>query len=191
MIDKKALETIAWQNDGNGFVQYKTNDFKALGARLYQDVPSSYQSGPGGTVTVNIQKLSGDVTAPYGLLFGYQDSSNFYRLLVSAEKGSYRIDKKVNGVYTEIRDWRYDSQILWGLQSGTTVQSMSITQPSSTYYTLKFNNSPYVNDSFYDSSLPTSGWAGYYFVVGDSLSENFPLDSEDMRFQMTAPVVAP
>ena len=39
-----------------------------------------------------------------GVLFGYQDDNNYYRLGLSKREGYRRLEKKVNGVFTPLAE---------------------------------------------------------------------------------------
>jgi hypothetical protein len=187
-------KTVNWQPDGSGYIQYCTNDQKDLGYGEYYIVPGSFQvaptSYPAGVVKVNINKISGADSYGFDILFGFQDQNNYYRLLVT-KTGKYRIDKKVAGVYSTITDWS-DISLPYGVYTlgYNTVHTFQIKQEYADSYNITMDTYVTITNLF-DSSLPKSGSTGFYVSIGNSLVEDFPFTSEDVRFQMTLPIVAP
>jgi hypothetical protein len=184
------ITTINWQEDGAGFIQFQTNDTANLGINQYAYYSSSAQSAPavypGGTVTAVIKKFSGSAVAGMGIIFCYQDASNFYRLLLS-EDGWYNIYKKVGGTYTSIQDWTSSSSISQGYGVSNTI---SVTQSAANNYAVYINNMTTPEITFVDSSIPNSGEAGFYASIS-STTEDFPSIPEDIRFKLIEPVSIP
>jgi hypothetical protein len=185
-----ATETIAWQVDGNGFIQYRTNDTAEYGYGYYisvstssQGIPASY---PGGTVTAIVEKMSGSANYGYGIIFCYQDTNNYYRFLIS-ENGGFQFDKKVAGTYTILSDWASSSNINQGYGIQNTI---SVNQTAAGTFAFYINNMTVPVLTCSDSSF-NSGYAGYYIAIGPSTSENFPTVAADVRFKLTAPVISP
>ena len=185
-----ATETIAWQTDGNGFLQYKTNDTDKYGYGEFISistsnsvVPTKY---PGGTVTANIKRMTGAAGYGYGIMFCFQDSKNYYLFLVS-ENGGYTVYKMVAGTYTKILGWASATTAFY--QGYGIENTISVYQEAANTYDLSVNGK-YIN-SFTDADLANSGYAGFYVSIANSTYENFPTISEDVRFKLTAPVTAP
>jgi hypothetical protein len=93
-----SVQTILFAPDGNGYIQFYTNDTANLGLGWLDNYPStapSLATAPW-TVSVTMQKNSGAIGYGVGCIFCYADFSNFYRVLISWN-GGYRVDKKVAG----------------------------------------------------------------------------------------------
>jgi hypothetical protein len=184
------ITTIDWQADGAGFIQFQTNDTANLGYGQYANYSSSAQNAPtvypGGTVTAVIKKISGSAGAGMGIIFCYQDTSNFYRLLIS-EDGWYNIYKKVGGTYTSIQSWTQSSSISQGYGVSNT---LSVTQSAANNYSVYINNMTTPEITFVDSSVPNAGEAGFYASIS-STTEDFPSIPEDIRFKLIEPVSIP
>src|SRR4051812_7930985 len=70
-------QTIRFENDGNGFNQFYTNDPQYYNHIFtYTDTdltdPTSFE--------VAVKKISGSTIKVYGIVFGYQDIKNFYEI---------------------------------------------------------------------------------------------------------------
>lgn len=193
LISKTPDVTIAWQPDGNGYIKYSTNDSSKLGygefiyySESYQAAPSSF---PGATVAVNLKKASGASESAYGMIFCCQDTNDFYRVLICSETGCIRIDKKVSGNYETIEDWLQYGNLYQSLQELNVLHSIQVPQSSANSYSLIVDGQSVF--TFHDTSLPNSGYSGFYLTIADSTEENFPFDPEDVRFQLTSPTTVP
>jgi hypothetical protein len=171
--------------DGNGYLQFETNDPAYLNSGWYDWDLSTNQATTSWTTTVTIIKNSGAIGNGAGIIFCYSDASNFYRVLV-AWNGGYRIDKKVAGAYSTIQGWSSSVMINKGLSASNEI---SVQEIGANNYFLSINSVLVTN--FTDSSLATGGMGGFYVSVGTSGSENFPYNSVDVRFKMTSPVSFP
>jgi hypothetical protein len=186
------IKTIAWQPDGKGYLQYCTNDQSKSGFGEYFVVSSSYQNSPttssGGAIVVSFNKISGASNNGFGVVFSYQDSNNYYLFELTLDN-YYRIYKKVAGTYTAIGDWEPTFYNASQYIKNKSVHTIEIDRGISNDYQIKIDN--YSVSQFADSSIPNSGYSGYYVSIGNSLDENFPFTPEDVRFQMAAPIQSP
>jgi lysophospholipase L1-like esterase len=62
---------------------------------------SRYDGGSFGPMDLRLQVRSTDIGV-VGVLFGYQDNNNYYRLALSKREGYRRLEKKVNGLFTPL-----------------------------------------------------------------------------------------
>jgi hypothetical protein len=179
------IETIEWVNDGQGYLQYSTNDEAKCNYSMLHNCSGSYEM-PMATLEVRVKKVSGAIAGPFGCIFCREDWDNFYRVLISVE-GWYKISKKVDGTYSTIIDWTATGNILQGLGQ---VNVIRITQSGSSY-------SVYINDLvtavtvFGDTDLDNGGESGFCAVVLAEDDEDFPDVPVDVRFKMISPVAVP
>ncbi|MBN2353263.1 MAG: hypothetical protein JXD23_11880 [Spirochaetales bacterium] len=177
------VSTILWLPDGNGSIQFSTNDWHNWDTLFVNSYPSSLET-PMTTVTVQVEKVSGALSAGFGLFFCAADLENFYRIMITAD-GYYTIQKKESGVYNPIIGWTTSSFINTGLGA---LNEISVTQTIPNNFTLTINGNVVV--SFNDASF-TGGEAGFVVYVWDQANERFPMAPADVRFKMTAPVAVP
>ena len=179
------VQTIKWQADGNGFVQFLTND-----AQYYQYgfwyMPSKSYETQMTTVSATVKKESGSLYSGYGIVFCYQDTNNFYRLVIDAA-GHYVVHAKVAGTLTSIIPWSptYTAQINSGLGAANVI---SVVQQSPGNFSVLFNGTQ--ETTFSDSNF-TGGWAGFYASIAYQAHESFPNTPEDIRFELNSPIVYP
>ena len=64
---------------------------------------SRYDGGSYGPMDLRLQVRSTDIGV-VGVLFGYQNNNNYYRLALSKRAGYRRLEKKVNGVFTPLAE---------------------------------------------------------------------------------------
>jgi hypothetical protein len=177
-------QTIKWQLDGNGFVKFFTNDPQWIGYTFW-DTYTQTNEAQMTTVTATVVKQSGSPTSGYGILFCYQDTNNFYRLLIDAN-GGYCVYAKVGGTYTAIIPWTQAGTAL--LNSGFGVANeITVTQQSLNNFSISFNGTQ--ETAFGDANF-TGGRSGFCICISPT-SESFPAIPEDARFKLTSPVGYP
>ena len=174
-------DTIAWENDGTGFLQYSTNDTAYYGLIRVTYYISAEQD-PYLDATFNLVRKSGAIAAEYGVVLCYQDSNNFYRVLIRSSDGNYLVTSKVGGVYSNIQDWEHSINIETGYDMVNKIR-VARDDPSDTF-TIYFNDIE--TFSFPHSSLK-DGTIGFYTAISSSTYENFPDEPNDTRFQITLP----
>lgn len=177
------IETILWESDGYGYIQYSTNDEANYGIGKYNYYPTSDQL-PHSNTTYYLIRKSGSMGAGYGGIFCYNDSSNFYRFLISGY-GSYKISEKIDGTYTTLQDWIFSADILTGYDQ---LNKIEITRDGSGIFSI------IINDNLTDTFNPNgtdSGFSGFYTYISTSDNELFPDEANDTRFKMTVPVSIP
>src|ERR1039457_2453108 len=126
-------QTIQWQIDGNGFVQFLTNEVQFYNygfGKTYTETKELQMT----TVTASMVKKSGSLNSGHGIIFCTQDSNNFYRLLIDAT-GYYVVESCVGGTYTTIIPWSKAKTAI--LNSGVGVlNKISVMQQSPHIFTV-------------------------------------------------------
>lgn len=185
---KSGGETIRWQDDGAGFIQFYTNQKTNYGKSFWR---SHYPIvSPMVTVTTEVKKISGYSGSGYGIVFCYQDNYNFYRLLITND-GRYTVIVKhgnsQKSTDTTLVPWPLTPSA--NLNTGYNVlNTIQITQSSPANFNISFNGTLEV--SFIDDTLE-GGKYGYFVYVGPTGSENFPSQPVDVRFNQTNPIPTP
>ncbi len=180
-----SIQTIQWQLDGNGFVQFSTNDPQYYNYIFWNTYTQTYESLMS-TVTATVEKQSGSLYAGYGIVFCYQDNNNFYRLLIDAA-GQYSVYSKVGGTYSAIIPWTTTPSL--HLNSGIGVENeISVIQQSPNNFSVNFNGTQ--ETTFSDNNF-SGGKAGFCASIYDQTHENFPYTPEDIRFKLSSPVAYP
>jgi hypothetical protein len=177
----QSIQSPTWQLDGTGFVQFTTNDSRYYQYNFWSTF--TYEALMS-TVTATVKKQSGSASSGYGIIFCYQDNSNFYRLMITVG-GYYAVTKRVGGTTTPIIDW-IPSGLLhpgFGVENG-----VSVVQTSPFNFTVYFNGTQAT--TFFDPNF-SGGRAGFYAYVSDQTRENFPDVPVDIRFKMSSPIIAP
>ena len=178
------LQTIQYQLDGNGFVQFYTNDTQWYGYGFWNTYTQTAEAQMS-TVTVIVDKQSGASSAGYGLIFCHQDTNNFYRLLIDAN-GHYSVYSNVAGIYNPIIAWTAPQTSV--IKSGFGVANViTVTQTSPHSFAISFNGKQ--EAQFADQNF-SGGRSGFCAFVSYTY-ENFPGTPEDVRFKMSAPVAYP
>ncbi|HJV65482.1 MAG TPA: hypothetical protein VJ550_07115 [Geomonas sp.] len=179
-----ATQTIKWQPDSSGFSQFMTNDTQYYGYGLWYYYTPSYEAQTS-TVTAAVMKKSGANNVGYGVIFCYQDTNNFYRVMVDVI-GHYTVLSRVAGTTSVIIPWSAPHTAI--INTGYNVANViTVTQQSLNNFTVSFNG---VQETQFTDPNFTGGYAGFYTSVS-STAENFPAVSEDVRCKLTSPVTYP
>lgn len=182
------IETIAWEEDGSGYVQFSTNDLNNYFFGFLNPYVTTFQNSYSNT-TFSLIRKSGSELAGYGGIFCYQDDDNHYIIFISGV-GKYQIVKNIGGNYTVLTDpaWIVSDDLIQGYDQ---INEIAITRNNSTdQFTIIFNGG-LDNITFTDTDL-TSGSSGFYTYIADnSTGELFPYEANDVRFKITGPVVIP
>jgi hypothetical protein len=180
-----SIQTIRWQLDGNGSVQFLTNDAQYYGYYFWNTYTQTNEL-PMSTVTATVMKQSGCLYSGYGIVFCYQDNNNFYRLLIDAD-GQYSVYAKVGGTYSAIIPWTTTPSE--HLNSGVGVANViGVTQQSPGNFLVNFNGT---QETLFSDGSFTGGKVGFYAYIDDQTGENFPYTPEDIRFKLSSPVAYP
>ena len=181
------IQTILWAEDGNGYIQFSTNDEDNFLTGFFKHYPTTAKN-PYTDATFTIIRKSGSLTTGYGGVFCYQDGNNFYRFLINGN-GSYAIAKKITGSYIAIQGWTASPDILTGYDQLNVIdiQRNDITDE----FTILINGGTPIN--FTDPDLQ-SGSSGFYsYIINNDNGEYFPVDANDTRYKLTtaAPITIP
>lgn len=174
---------IEWLPDGDGFVQYSTNDPHFYNT-IHYDPRTEEAQNPVTTVTATVKKVSGSSVDGFGIVFCYQDDNNYCLLLITTEQ-KYVVWEVVGGTWTAKHSW--DDSVYLNTGMGA-VNDIGVTQNPIGTFTVTFNTH---DVTFFSGSSFTDGKAGPCVGIGSYSNEHFPDIAEDVRFKMTAPVVYP
>ena len=109
-----SIQTIKWQLDNNGYVQFFTSDAQYYGYGFWNTYTQTNETQMT-TVTATVKKESGCPQSGYGIVFCYQDNNNYYRLLIDTA-GHYTVQAKVGGTSSVIIPWMApQSAIIYGV----------------------------------------------------------------------------
>lgn len=100
-------------------------------------------------VATEIRRVGNDEGA-YGILFGFEDFDNHYFLGLSTVSGRYRLDRRVNGSWGEMAEWKKMGKI----RSGNATNRLKLSVDSSNTFKV------YVNDSLIKTVLFESHYQG-------------------------------
>ena len=177
------IETIEWQPDGNGFIQYKTNDpANAVQgfAKLY-DLTANLMP-----VEVTAKRVLGSDGGGFGVVFNASDDQNYLKVLINVQ-GMYKIERVIaGGDYDTLKDWTYSSALKLYHDVENTIKITWAASPD--LFTLVFNDSPPITIS---DSLVVGAQSGFYAYVSTIGNEYLPAGQVDVRFKMVTPVAIP
>ncbi len=179
------IQSSIWRDDGTGtgFTQFYTNDPNEYNYNFWCAL--STPQTPMISVETQVKKISGNQYWGYGVLYCYQDSNNFYCLLITTNN-YYCVYKRVDGIFSPVLDWRHSSILYSGYDVLNKIRiNLSTTTPNS--FTVYFND--LWDYTFIDSSF-TSGDSGFYATCGKSGDENFPNVPVDVRFNQLTPALS-
>lgn len=181
------ISTILWEPDGQGFIQFQTNDpanAEQGFVRLYDDTDQNPMSQP---VEVTIKKILGYDAAGFGFVFCAIDENNYYKVLIHIGR-MYRVSVVVGGseLY-ELKKWTYDRNLKADYEAENTIK---VTIDGSVFRFF-INNSPEVTT--FPSNLlgTTEGKSGFFASVSSVANEYLPAGQVDIRFKMLQPALHP
>ncbi|AHC15665.1 hypothetical protein [Salinispira pacifica] len=176
------LKTISWEFDEEQFLQFSTNK-KILQGRLVYSPDPDAGSDSFSTYTISAKKMSGDISAGFGMYFDDQGEENFYLFLISMD-GAYAFLKYGDGIPEEIIPWTHSTAVNTGAGEAN---ELRVQRPTASAFEF------YINDvqvnTISDESY-SGGSRGFALVVGEG--EDFPDTPADVRFSsptLTAPSV--
>ncbi len=180
--DSLAVSTIDWVNDGLGFVQYYTNNSSNCNTekiKLHSSVAT-----PMTNLQVQVKKMYGFYGAGYGIVYCYQDTNNYYRVLVNTA-GQYQISKKVSGTQSFYTAGAWTTTVPTTWPTGVNVKLgynvvniIKVVNNGSGNFDLFFNG---VKEISFNDSAFTGGDSGYFAAVGSDSIEKFPNVPVDIR----------
>jgi hypothetical protein len=172
---RQEVVTVCFQPDGNGDIQFKTND-PAYYDTGWFDYYDPYQQIVT-TAAATVVKKGGCIAGGSGLIFCVQDDNDFYRVLITAD-GYYNIWKKASGSYSEVQVWTQSTNLFTGLDVENTIL---VEYKGSHNFSLSFNGNHELD--FSDPAF-TAGRTGFYAYVCSSGYEVFPGNPVDIRYKL-------
>jgi hypothetical protein len=200
--DGPTIETISWEDDGNGYVQYKTNDEDKTGALLQVTYTTSSDSvTSASSVEVETKKLSGAASGFYGVVFGRQDNGNQYVLWIDYDtsRRGFVLGKFHDGEYSSVTTYQEASAIhnddadsIWiHITRGPYDDSDEHDYDGITIAFKSGNESSYTTETRVHSDALPLGAKGFSAEIASSEAEDFPDTPVDVRFKMISPLAIP
>ena len=185
------VSTTKWASDGNGNLEFITNDSANYGYEYWETFSSVTEASGAWTnpVTATVEKVSGSQSAGFGVVFCYQSSGDFYFVNISAN-GSYYVGQDISSTISAITrtggvsGWAQSTAIKQG-DNATNV--ISIAFDGSTF-TVSINGTSACTFPLTNASGGyTGGPAGFKINIGTSSDESFPGTADKVLFKMTSP----
>ena len=181
------ISTILWEPDGNGFIQFQTNDpanAEQGFVELYDDTnqtPTMTQP-----VEVTVKKILGYDAAGFGFVFCAIDEDNYYKVLIHVGR-MYRVSVVVAGSeIIVLKGWTYNSTLNADYEGENTIK---VTWDGAKFH-LFFNNGAEVT-TFPAYPGMTLGKSGFFASVSTVANEYLPAGQVDIRFKMLQPAPHP
>jgi hypothetical protein len=174
-----AIETVPWEPDADGFLRFSTNDPEHLGYFFAYPLPFAFTSDYRFEVT--LEKSSGGLAPPMGVVFNYTDIDNFYSALIRPN-GGWLIHKRSNGVWAE--EFLASCNEDCGVNSGLNERNVISVEyaDADQEWTLTINGN--VVTTFTDPDQLDPGYVGLKTVIGGEEQESFPDVPVDVRFRV-------
>jgi hypothetical protein len=186
------IETIDFQADGLGYLQFQTND-PSFYDKSFIHIPAlpenSFAKDAPWSVSVDVIKVWGSQLTGCGMVFAYKGPGDYLALVVAA-KGGYNIMQCVSGTLVDVSGWTTFSSV----NSYNSVNTLSVSfvpdagGPDGPHFLLSINGKDLGSKLKYPPSQTTQ--AGFYAWIGDSAHEYFPYATSDQRYKMTIGTVA-
>jgi len=167
------VSTIEFEPDGNGFIQFSTNDPQKRGTwwNLYDNINDR------NIYEIECKKMSGAKNIGYGMVFGASNTDNReYYLLGITTQGDYWIGKYSNEKFTTIKDWAESEKLSTGYN---TINTLKVVK-NGTSFTVFLNGSEVYQ--FTDTEI-SGDRLGYWTSIGSEKDESFPNTPVDVRFR--------
>ena len=182
------ISTILWEPDGNGFIQFQTND-PANAEQGFVELYDDTDQTPTMTkpVEVTVKKILGYDAAGFGFVFCAIDEKNYYKVLIHVGR-MYRVSVVVGGseLY-KLKEWTYDPNLKADYEAENTIK---VTIDGSVF---RF----FINNSLEVTTFPsnllgtTEGKSGFFAWVSTVANEYLPAGQVDIRFKMLQPALHP
>jgi hypothetical protein len=176
------IQSSVWRDDGTGlgYMQFYTNDPSEVSYNFWhRNLNSEY---PMKRVVTQVKKISGNANYGFGIIFCYQDSDSFYRLLIDTW-GYYSVYEKDGDYFYKIIEWSFSDNLYTGYNTVNKIRvEYSSTTPGT--FTIYFND--IYENSFTGSGL-TGGDTGFFASTGKYYEERFPNTPVDVRFKQLEP----
>jgi hypothetical protein len=167
---RNIIETIEWQANDDGYIQYRTNDNAKCGF-YYKSFQKVYINDE----EIIGNKISGSFGSGYGLYFNYIDHNNFYRMQI-LPTGKYSVIKYANGELSGVIDWT-DSPII---NQGFDTENIIRIDYSNSIYDIYINN---VKVNSFSNTLKYYYSAYYCIHINIESLEHFPNVAADFRLK--------
>jgi hypothetical protein len=183
--EKPAVLRILWEPDGNGYVQFRTNDTADYDQYFYH-FPSAagneLAQASGWTATAIVKQEAGTFYGYCGLIVGL-DESNFVGVLISGNQYYCTVSRQA-GAKPVQSTWTQLSGILVPPNENTLSATVG---PGGSLISFSVNGA-----SVGTSSLPGATMhAGFLNTVLTKTYEGFPSYYSDRRFKLSSPLVYP
>ncbi|MFP4364890.1 MAG: hypothetical protein ACLFR1_13590 [Spirochaetia bacterium] len=179
-------ELVEWQQDADGYSQFRTNVDAVVGSLVLASLDGSLtQSSDFDYVAANIIKNSGNTLAPYGIVFGLDaNNMSFYSLLINLE-GDFIFVKYVNNTPSVLIPWTNVGDII-SAETGA-INTLRVDYLGNNEFAITINDTEVTRVT--EEEAPTlSGATGYAVAVAEN--EDFPDTPVDARFMQTYPEVS-
>ena len=181
------ISTILWEPDGQGFIQFQTNDpanAEQGFVELYDDtIQTPTMTQP---VEVTMKKILGYDAAGFGFVFCAFDENRYYKVLINVGR-MYRVSVVVAG--SELIKplyWTYDSNLNANYDGENTIK---VTWDGVDEFHLFFNNAEVTTIPAFLGM--TEGKSGFFASVSSVANEYLPAGQVDIRFKMLQPALHP
>ena len=170
------VSNINWVSDGNGFVQFSTNDYKRFGS---SSIGFADNINVINTWEMECIKTSGAGNLGYGMIFNASERRNdfFYVILITIE-GYYCIMKSVGSISTTIKNWSRSERLNIGYNVINTLKAVR----NKKTITIFINGSQVFQFKETGGKLDGNR-IGYFVGIGDESKESFPNVPVNVRFR--------
>ena len=186
-----AVSTTKWASDGNGNLEFITNDSANYGYG-YWETFSSENITPAttwsGSVAATLEKVSGGSTVAFGMVFCYQTNGDFYFVNIAAN-GGYYVGQDIGGTTSAITTDKGSGWIQsTAIKQGDNVANVISVAFASPTFTVSINgNSVCTFGTSATTKGYTTGTAGFKMSIGTASDESFPGTPEKVLFKMNSP----
>ncbi len=178
------LETIEWESDGDGFIQFSTNDpqwHNYWFTVIYNQVIPTFT-----TLTAELKRVSGYYYALYGINFCSQDFDNYYELIIDID-GGFSVYKQINSSWIPLINWTYSLDLIKGYNQ---INKIKIDRDGSGNFSITFNDAIAPSATFTDTSFP-GGSLGMVCNIDTENNEDFPTISNNTKYRFLEPASIP
>jgi len=169
--------TIEWEPDGEGYLQYMTDD-PANGDSNQIKIISGSTHTPM-NLTITVKKMKGYGEEMFGMVFGYQDDNNYYWLVIDT-LGNYRLLKRKNGTNTTLKQETHSSYLDEGFEEDNKIRVYRANPSANNTISIVFNDHNATPTTITDGDFKT-GLGGFFVRVGKY--------NTDVRCKMLDPAV--
>jgi hypothetical protein len=180
--DAPAVLRVPWVADGDGYVQFRTNDTNDYNDHFTSFPNTAGNSLPGGadwTVEADVIQYAGTVAGGFGLLCGYTSSQHDWCGLILTCEGSYKLVYQEDGFLKEKTAWVNFGPIKPYEQVNTITahfnnETMKIT----------FSINGQAVGQYFDYDNGEASRAGFFNGILGEEYEGFPWHYSDRRFKL-------